>query len=110
MRFLDKKIITGYDSSVLIEQYTDMKIKNLWIFNEKRLLLLKVLLDCEEDLCGCDLIEELDINKTLLNYHINILKKNGYLEEEKCGRKKIYKIKDSKRDKVQKILKVIEFK
>ena len=85
------------------------KIKNLWLFDENRLLILRKLYLCDQDskLCGCDLTKELNIRKNLLSYHIRVLRENGIIEEVKCGRKKEYVICDDQIELVSQVLSIV---
>lgn len=83
-------------------------MKDLEIFEENRIKILKVLLDCREDVCGCDLTEELNISKNLLSYHIKMLREAGYLEEERCGRRKKYKVAEDRVGVVKEIISLVE--
>lgn len=82
-------------------------MKYIHIFDKNKLLILKSLFDCQDDICGCDLIERLNIPKNLLSYHISILIKNKLLKESRCGNKKIYTLSDNKIDDVKKVLKAV---
>lgn len=80
----------------------------LSLFNENKLLILKSIYLCNENVCGCNLVEELSIPKNLVSYHIKTLREKGYIEEVKCGKNKKYKITAKKLDKVEEILKILE--
>lgn len=85
------------------------QIKNLWLFNNNKLRILHTLYECQkEDICGCDLIEKLDIPKNLLSYHIKMLRDNGYLEEVKCGNRKQYTINKKRKAFIKNILEIVE--
>ena len=85
------------------------KLDNILIvFNKNKLLILKYLFECGDFLCGCDLIEKIDIPKNLLSYHIKQLEGLGYIEDVKCGTRKQYRLATSKKNKVKKILEVTE--
>lgn len=85
------------------------KVKeNLGIFNETKISILYALFECKDFLCGCDLVEKVDIPKNLLSYHLKSLRQLDLIEETRCGQKKQYKIKEDKKEKVLKILKVLE--
>ena len=79
---------------------------NLWLFDRHRIAILQVLAGCREA-CGCDLKEKLHIKKTLFSYHVALLKKNGFVTEQKCGREKQYAIHPAQTAYVKKILSVI---
>lgn len=85
-----------------------MNIKNLWIFDKNKLLILKVLFECNDKVCGCNLREEINIKKNLLSYHIKILKQKNFVNEVKCGREKKYSLIKNKEKKVEDILKCVE--
>lgn len=57
------------------------------ILNSNRIRILLALQDCKQNICGCDLVEKLEMTKNLLSYHINFLEKNGLIKEERCGQK-----------------------
>lgn len=78
------------------------------VFNENKLLILKSLYECDDFLCGCDLVDKLGLPKNLVSYHVSILENLGYIEAVPCGRNKNYRIKDTAIGKVQKILEVTE--
>ena len=81
----------------------------LAVFDENKLMILKILFECKKnDLCGCDLIDRLELPKNLLSYHIKILLQLGYIKETRCGRKKNYTIKEAQRNKVKNILEVTD--
>lgn len=82
------------------------EFKNLWLFDKNKLSILYVLLNCkeEENFCGCDLVEKLDIPKNLLSYHIKQLREAGLIGEKKCGRNKNYFIEDKSRIFIEEIL------
>ncbi|MBD3362825.1 ArsR family transcriptional regulator [Candidatus Dojkabacteria bacterium] len=84
-------------------------VKNLWLFEKNRLLILHALYKClENGQCGCELIEKLEIPKNLLSYHVKKLREEGFIDEVKCGKKKEYTLSARKRDFVEKILKIVE--
>jgi ArsR family transcriptional regulator len=85
-------------------------MKNLWVFDKNKILILEKLYHCyqESDICGCDLVEELEIPKNLLSYHIKILREKGFVEEEPCGKKKNYTISEAKLGQVKNILAAVE--
>lgn len=74
------------------------------IFNEHKLLILKVLFECHGNVCGCDLVGKVGITKDLLSYHIRTLREKGYIEEVKCGRNKKYQIRPNQRKLIADIL------
>lgn len=80
----------------------------LALFNESKLYILKEVYECPDPLCGCDLVDRLDMPKNLLSYHIRSLRELGYLEETRCGKRKHYRIAESKREKIQSILSLTE--
>lgn len=63
---------------------------------------------CSDNICGCDLVENLKIPKNLVSYHIKTLKDRGIIEEVQCGKRKKYRIRDENRRKVEEIFKVLE--
>lgn len=85
-----------------------MNNDKLAVFNETKLTILKLLNNCDDFLCGCDLIDKLDIQKNLLSYHIKTLEELGYIQENRCGRRKRYSIAPESADKVKRILDLIE--
>lgn len=82
--------------------------RNLAVFNENKLLILKLLYECDDFLCGCDLVDKLVLPKNLVSYHVARLEDLGLIESVRCGRNKNYRIKDASRSKVEKILDVTE--
>lgn len=80
---------------------------NLWLFDKRRLEILEKLNKCDS-VCGCDIREEVGIKKTLLHYHLGLLKERGYIEETRCGREKQYRIVPAKRSFIRKILQLIK--
>ena len=81
-------------------------MKNLWIFDEKRIAILQKLLGCDVT-AGCDLRECLRMKKALLSYHLSVLKERGIIEEWKEGRDKYYRIRKAKIPFVKKIVSVV---
>jgi DNA-binding transcriptional ArsR family regulator len=79
----------------------------LLIFNEKKLQILELLLNCDDNLCGCDLLETMDIPKNLLSYHIKTLIEQGYVQENRCGRQKKYSIRPESLNNLKSIFEVI---
>lgn len=84
------------------------KIKNLEIMDENKIKILYQLFMCREDLCGCDLTEELDIPKNLLSYHVSILKDKDFVKDERCGKHKKYSLVETKIPLVRHILMSVE--
>ncbi len=82
-------------------------MKNLWLFNEKRIAILQELLGCDAA-TGCDLREYLRIKKTLLSYHLSVLREKGIVEESKKGRDKYYRIRKEKLPFVKKVVSMVE--
>jgi DNA-binding transcriptional ArsR family regulator len=78
-------------------------MKNLWLFDERRLMILKKLLGCDAA-AGCDLRKCLNVKKTLLSYHLGVLRERGIIDEEKRGREKLYRIKRQRIPFVKKIV------
>jgi ArsR family transcriptional regulator len=85
------------------------QFKNLWLFDENKLLILKSLLGCDDTMCGCDITGGLKIKKSLLSYHIKKLIDADILIAKKCGRTKQYIINPSKRPFVENLLQVANF-
>ncbi len=79
---------------------------NLWLFKEKRLVILRELLRCDSSR-GCDLGRRLKVEKNLLSYHLAVLREKGIIEEAKEGREKHYRIKRTKMPLVRSVLKVV---
>lgn len=79
----------------------------LKVFNKNKILILLTLFQCEDILCGCDLVEKLKIPKNLLSYHIKFLVESGYVSEKKCGKKKNYRIKADRKKDVERILQIL---
>lgn len=80
-------------------------MKNLWLFDEKRIAILKKLMSCREAK-GCELKECLKAQKTLLSYHLGMLRDRGILLEERQGRDKCYRIKPGKLRFVRKVVSI----
>ena len=76
----------------------------IFVFNEHKLLILKELYECKDEVCGCDLIDKIGITKDLLSYHIRSLREREYIEEVKCGQRKKYSITKTKLPLVKEIL------
>jgi len=79
-------------------------VKYLFVFDKNKLLILKALYNCRQDVCGCDLVDKLKIPKNLVSYHMRILREKGLIRETKCGNRKVYKLYTSKLGDIQKIL------
>jgi len=77
----------------------------IFAFNEQKLLILREIFMCDDDICGCDLIEKTGLSKDLLSYHVKSLRVRGFLEEVKCGVRKNYSISHEKANLVKEILK-----
>lgn len=82
-------------------------MKNLWIFDEKRLAILRELLRCDAAR-GCDIKECLDIKKSLLSHHLGVLRDKGIVEERREGREKYYRIRRGRRPFVKKVMALVE--
>ena len=76
------------------------------MFSEPKLLILHALFTCDTAPCGCDLVQQLELSKTLLSYHLRGLRTLGFLEELPCGRQKQYRLSDTKRELVRQILRI----
>jgi len=83
-----------------------MKPKNLEIFSEKRLLILQALFKCNDNICGCDLVDRLKMSKNLVSHHLKKLEQLDLLERERCGKRKKIKIKKEKLGFIKKVLKL----
>ena len=81
--------------------------QNLWLFERNKLLILKSLFCCDNHLCGSDFIDELDMPKNLVSYHLKTLRENGYVVEQAVGRTKNYQLHQEKVNEVIQILKVV---
>lgn len=81
--------------------------KNLWLFDRQKLLILKNLESCKNSYAGCDLVEILNIKKSLLSYHLKILEDRGLIRSKKVGRKKLYQLNPTKRKFVKQVLDVV---
>jgi len=77
----------------------------IFVFNEQKLLILREIFMCDDDICGCDLTEKTGLSKDLLSYHIKSLRTRGFLEEVRCGVRKNYSISPAKFELVKEILK-----
>lgn len=82
-------------------------MKYLFVFDKSKLLILNDLYNCQDNICGCDMVKSLNIPKNLLSYHIQILRDNGLVRETKCGNRKIYKLSPDKLKDIQKILEAV---
>ncbi len=82
-------------------------MKNLWLFDEKRVAILQKLLSCDAA-TGCDLRECLKMKKALLSYHLKVLRDKGIVEETKEGRDKYYKIRSRKVPFVKTVVSVVD--
>lgn len=80
----------------------------IYILNEHKLLILREIFNCKDDICGCDLVKRVGISKDLLSYHIKTLRDRRYVEEVRCGRNKKYAISRRKHELVEKILNLLE--
>ncbi len=81
-------------------------MEHLWLFNEKRIAILKELLGCDAT-PGCDLRKCLKIKKTLLSYHLSVLRERGIIEESKEGRSKYYRISRGQIPFIKKVVSVV---
>jgi len=81
--------------------------KNLWLFDKQKLLILKNLESCKNSYAGCDLVEILNIKKSLLSYHLKILEDRGLIRSKKAGRKKLYQLNPTQRKFVKQVLEVV---
>lgn len=81
-------------------------MRNLWLFNEKRLAILEKLLGCNTASC-CDLKECLRIKKTLLSYHLGLLRDRRIIKEIRRGREKYYRIRRARLPLIRQIIKVV---
>jgi len=88
-----------------LNKQTKDKLK---LFNDSKILILLTLYNSEEVNCGVDLVEKLKMPKNLLSYHMKYLTERGYVQDKKCGKKKYYSVKNTKRDEVERILKIVE--
>lgn len=84
-------------------------MKYLKVFDKTRLQILGKLYTCRDNVCGCDIVKDFDIPKSLLSYHMKILNEEGLVEETRCGNKKIYTITKAKSKDVLKILNAVHF-
>lgn len=80
----------------------------LSLLDENRLLILREIFACPDPLCGCDLVERLEIPKNLLSYHVKTLREAGFVEETRCGRKKQYRLAPTQEPKVHQLLQLFE--
>lgn len=62
------------------------------IFNLNRIKILGQLYKCQTNVCGCDMVDNIQIPKNLLSYHISFLEKEGLIEEQRCGQRKNYRL------------------
>ena len=82
-------------------------MKNLWLFDEKRITILQELLRCDSAR-GCDIRELLKMKKALLSHHLSLLRSRGLIAEEKRGREKYYRIRKEKRSFIKKVVTLVE--
>ncbi len=82
-------------------------MKNLWIFNEGRIAILRKLSGCKAAR-GCDLKEYLKMKRPILSHHLGMLRDKGIIEERREGREKYYRIRPRKKAFVENIIKIIE--
>lgn len=82
-------------------------MKYLSVFDKNKLLILDTLYKCHKDVCGCDLVNDLNLTKNLISYHIKILKNLGLITDIRCGNRKNYKLASDTIDDVEKILKAV---
>lgn len=87
--------------------YMNKKVKNLELFEEKRLKLLKALYKNRDEVCSRDLSEEFSLPKNLVSYHLGKLKEMGLVVEKRCGRKKRLGLNPEKEDYVKEVLEVV---
>lgn len=80
----------------------------LAIYDEPKLIILKTLYLCNDQPCGCELVNGLGMAKNLLSYHLKILIDQGYVNALRCGRKKHYTIAKNMQPKVKEILKALD--
>lgn len=80
-------------------------MKNLWLFDRRRLEILQELSHCPVG--GCDLRKKLRLYGPLLSYHLAKLRQEGYVVEEKNGRNKTYRLNPQKREFVRSVLIVV---
>lgn len=71
--------------------------------NENRIKIMDMLLDGE--LCACILLEELDITKSTLSHHIQVLINAGLVDYRKVGKWVHYSITKSELNNIKKIIK-----
>ncbi len=81
-------------------------MKNLWLFHEKRIAILRELARCDRTR-GCDIKDCLRMKKALLSYHLGILRDRGIVAERRDGREKYYGIRPQRRRLVNEILRVV---
>lgn len=85
-------------------------MKNLWLFERHRLEILKALVVCPKNLCGCDISQKLKMRKNLASYHLAKLIQKGLVRASKSGRNKHYSIVPNELQFVKKIIQVVEKK
>lgn len=91
----------------LSDYNSKLALANLWLFEKNKLLILQALHQCTNHLCGADFINQLDIPKNLVSYHIKILREKGYVQEKPVGRQKNYQLHPDKLEEVENILQVV---
>ena len=78
------------------------------LMNENKLRVLLAIYRCKSDVCACTIIDDLNMPKNLLSYHIKTLRELEIIEEVKCGRFKNYSIKKEKFKAIKRLLEITE--
>jgi DNA-binding transcriptional ArsR family regulator len=99
--FLDGEILREYSLMYI------KLMKNLWLFDEKRIAILEKLLQCDAAR-GCDIRNLLKMKKALMSHHLSLLREKGLVLEEKIGREKYYRIPREKKSFVKKVITLVE--
>ena len=70
-----------------------------------RIQILRLLL--EDDTCVCQMVEKLDLKHNLVSHHLKTLLDLSYITNRKNGQHRIYHLKNSKRDTVESLFKIL---
>ncbi len=92
-----------------MEDITEKKIKDfqkLLVIN--RIEILHILY--EADTCVCQLVKQLNLKHNLISHHLKTLQDMGYIQSKRYGQHIVYNLKESKRDTVGSLFKILNFK
>ena len=82
-----------------VAMLADYESKFKALADQKRLLIMSELCQYEE-VCVCDLVEEMDIPQSKLSYHLKILHDAGFILKETRGTWSYYRINESEVNKI----------